>query len=69
MLRDIEGLSTSETAQGLGIGDEAVKTRLHRARVMIRRAVTMRLGEAAAGAFQFDAPRCDRIVSAVLALL
>jgi RNA polymerase sigma-70 factor (ECF subfamily) len=67
MLRDIEGLSTSETGQGLGLGDEAVKTRLHRARVMIRRAVTVRIGEVAAGAFQFHAPRCDRVVSAVLA--
>jgi RNA polymerase sigma-70 factor (ECF subfamily) len=67
MLRDIEGLSTSETGQGLGLGDEAVKTRLHRARVMIRRAVAMRIGEVAAGAFQFHAPRCDRVVWAVLA--
>jgi len=67
MLRDIEGLTTSETGQGLGLGDEAVKTRLHRARAMIRRAVTVRIGEVAAGAFQFHAPRCDRVVSAVLA--
>ena len=67
MLRDIEGLSTSETGQGLGLGDEAVKTRLHRARAMIRRAVTARIGEVAPGAFQFHAPRCDRVVSAVLA--
>jgi RNA polymerase sigma-70 factor (ECF subfamily) len=66
MLRDIEGLSTSEAAAGLGVGDEAVKTRLHRARAMIRRAVTVRIGEVAAGAFPFDAPRCDRVVGAVL---
>ena len=67
MLRDIEGLSTSETGEGLGLGEEAVKTRLHRARVMIRRAVTARVGEVAAGAFLFHAPRCDRVVAAVLA--
>ncbi len=66
MLRDIEGLSTSETAEGLGLSDEAVKTRLHRARAMIRRAVTVRIGEVAAGAFQFHAPRCDRVVASVL---
>ena len=66
MLRDIEGLSTSETGEGLGIGEEAVKTRLHRARAMIRRAVTLRIGEVATGAFQFHAPRCDRVVAAVL---
>ena len=67
MLRDIEGLSTSETGEGLGLGEEAVKTRLHRARVMIRRAVTARIGSAAAGAFQFHAVRCDRVVTAVFA--
>ena len=67
MLRDVEGLSTSETGDGLGLGEEAVKTRLHRARAMIRRAVTARIGEVAAGTFQFEAPRCDRVVAAVLA--
>ena len=67
MLRDIEGLSTSETGEDLGLGEEAVKTRLHRARAMIRRAVTARIGEVATGAFAFHAPRCDRVVAAVLA--
>ncbi len=66
MLRDIEGLSTSETGEGLGLGDEAVKTRLHRARAMVRRAVTARIGATTADAFQFHAVRCDRIVAAVL---
>ena len=69
MLRDIEGLSTSETGEGLGLGEEAVKTRLHRARVMIRRSVTERLGATARGAFEFQAPRCDRVVTAVLTRL
>ena len=67
MLRDIEGLSTTETGEDLGIGEEAVKTRLHRARAMIRRAVTARIGDVATGAFQFHAPRCDRVVAAVFA--
>jgi RNA polymerase sigma-70 factor (ECF subfamily) len=66
MLRDIEGLSTSETGQGLGLGEETVKTRLHRARAMIRRAVSSRIGGAASGAFRFQAPRCDRVVTFVL---
>ncbi len=66
MLREVEGLSTSETGEGLGIGDEAVKTRLHRARAMVRSAVTARLGEQVPAAFQFLAPRCDRVVAAVL---
>lgn len=67
MLRDIEGLSTSETGEALGLGEEAVKTRLHRARVMIRGTVTARIGAVAVEAFQFHAPRCDRVVAAVLA--
>ena len=66
MLRDIEGLSTSETGEGLGLGEEAVKTRLHRARSLIRRTVTSRIGAAAAAAFAFQAPRCDRVVRFVL---
>ena len=36
MLRVVEGLSTSETGEGLGLGVEAIKTRLHRARVMLQ---------------------------------
>jgi RNA polymerase sigma-70 factor (ECF subfamily) len=67
MLRDVEGLSTSETAEGLGVGEEAVKTRLHRARAMMRRTLTDRLGATASRAFQFHASRCDRVVAAVLA--
>jgi len=67
MLRDVEGLSTSETGEDLGLGEEAVKTRLHRARAMIRRTVSARIGGAAEQAFEFHAPRCDRVVAAVLA--
>ena len=67
MLREVEGLSTSETAEGLSLGEEAVKTRLHRARAMLRRALTDRLGAASAQAFPFHASRCDRVVAAVFA--
>ena len=65
-LREVEGLSTTETAEGLGVGEEAVKTRLHRARAMVRRTLTDRLGGSASLAFQFHATRCDRVVGAVL---
>jgi RNA polymerase sigma-70 factor (ECF subfamily) len=37
ILRDVEGLSTSETATSLEITEAAVKSRLHRARVVLRR--------------------------------
>lgn len=36
ILRDIEGLSTEEAAEALGISKEALKVRLHRARLMLR---------------------------------
>jgi RNA polymerase sigma-70 factor (ECF subfamily) len=66
MLRDVEGMNTSETGAALALGDEAVKTRLHRARVMLRRAIAARFGAAAEQTFQFHAPRCDRVVAAVM---
>ncbi len=67
VMRDVEGFSTSETAEGLQIGEEAVKTRLHRARAMLRRSVAAQLGDVASRAFEFQAPRCDRVVAAVMA--
>lgn len=67
VLREVEGLSTGETAQALDLGEEAVKTRLHRARAMLRHALTARLGAEARLAFAFPATRCDRVVAAVLA--
>jgi RNA polymerase sigma-70 factor (ECF subfamily) len=67
MLRDIEGLSTAETAEGLELGEEAVKTRLHRARAIVRRELFERAGGTTAGAFTFGLARCDDIVRRVLA--
>lgn len=64
-LRDIEGLSTAETAECLGISEENVKTRLHRARALLRDDLFARTGAATAGAFQFHLSHCDRVVSAV----
>jgi len=66
VLREIEGLSTDETARTLDLGEEAVKTRLHRARAMVRRALAHRVGGSTAEAYQFHATRCDRVVAAVM---
>jgi RNA polymerase sigma-70 factor (ECF subfamily) len=66
MLREVEGLSTDETAECLDIPAETVKTRLHRARGHLRQSLEARLGDAASLAFQFGAARCDRIVAGVL---
>lgn len=67
VLRDVEGLSTAETAASLGVSEDVVKTRLSRARAALRRALLTRAGAAAPDAFRFYRPRCDRIVAAVMA--
>ncbi len=67
VLREVEGLSTAETAAALGIREDAAKVRLHRARLALREALTDTVASAAAEAFPFHAPRCDRVVAAVMA--
>jgi RNA polymerase sigma-70 factor (ECF subfamily) len=65
VLREIEGLSTAETAAALQIGGQVVKTRLHRARTMLERQLRVR-GGAEPRSVPFMAPRCDAVVKAVL---
>jgi RNA polymerase sigma-70 factor (ECF subfamily) len=67
MLRDVEQLSTAETADCLGLSEEAVKTRLHRSRAMLRQDLTERAGEAVTASFAFMGAQCDRTVAAVMA--
>lgn len=45
LLRDIEGLSTRETAEVLNLSEMAVKTRLSRARLQLRETLTSYYGE------------------------
>jgi len=66
MLRDIEGLSTAETAECLDISEDSVKVRLHRARSLLRKDIYAQTGAATTAAFQFLGARCDRMVTAVL---
>ena len=67
VLRDVEGLSTAETAASLGVSEDVVKTRLSRARATLRRSLLQRAGASAPDVFRFYRPRCDRVVAAVLA--
>ena len=67
VLREIEGLSTAETAASLQVSEEVVKTRLSRARSALRRTLLERAGATAPDAFRFYRPRCDRVVAQVLA--
>jgi RNA polymerase sigma-70 factor (ECF subfamily) len=47
LLRDVEGLSTAETAEALGISTANVKVRLLRARLMLRERLTRQFGDEA----------------------
>jgi RNA polymerase sigma-70 factor (ECF subfamily) len=69
VLRSIEGLSTAETAEVLKISEEAVKTRLHRANEALRLWLAEQVGSAVQDAFRFYRPRCDAVVSHVMARL
>jgi RNA polymerase sigma-70 factor (ECF subfamily) len=66
VLRAVEGLSAAETAACLDIGEEAVKSRLHRARKMLQKDLRQRASLMTAEAFPFHLSRCDRVVNAVL---
>jgi RNA polymerase sigma-70 factor (ECF subfamily) len=67
VMRDVEGLSTAETATCLGISEDLVKQRLHRARAMLRENLYQRVGVTLASLFAFGNARCDRVVAAVMA--
>jgi RNA polymerase sigma-70 factor, ECF subfamily len=65
MLRDVEEMTTSETAAALDLTEENVKVRLHRGRTMIRNWLIERVGTTIRSAFPFMGERCDRVVAAV----
>jgi RNA polymerase sigma-70 factor (ECF subfamily) len=67
--RLIEDMSIEETAELLDLRPETVKTRLHRARALLRRALERHIGSALIGAFPFDGRRCARVADAVVARL
>lgn len=65
MLRDIEQLSTAETAAALDLSEENVKVRLHRGRLMARDWLVEQVGANAKSVFPFMGVRCDRVVHMV----
>jgi RNA polymerase sigma-70 factor, ECF subfamily len=66
VLRDVEEMSTAETAECLNLSEQNVKIRLHRARAMLRRKLRERAIACLPQSFPFLAARCDRIVAFVL---
>jgi RNA polymerase sigma-70 factor (ECF subfamily) len=69
IMRDIEECSIEETAAGLGLKPETVKTRLHRARRLLRQSLDARLSATLVGAFPFLGNRCRRMSDRVLTRL
>lgn len=63
--REVENMSTSETANCLELTEETVKIRLYRARQMLQSYLYARVGATSSQAFQFLGARCDRLVRAV----
>ena len=66
VLRMVDALDTAETAEVLGLGEAAVRQRLHRARQMLEKDVERTVGSVMQNAFGFLGPRCDRIVAEVM---
>lgn len=66
ILRDVHGCDTAETAAALDIAEATVKTRLHRARRLMRAALNDRFRATIAEAFSFLGPACARITANVL---
>ena len=64
--RVLEGMNVEETADILDLKPETVKTRLHRARAMLRDNVERKIGPVVMEAFPFAGRRCDRLTEAVL---
>lgn len=67
--RVLEGLSVEETAALFDMSPATVKTRLHRARKMVRQRLEAQIGPVLMDAFPFAGRRCDRLTESVLARL
>ena len=69
VLREIEGMSTEQTAESLELTKGAVKVRLHRARALLRLELRDTVGLDRRQTFPFLGSRCDRMVRSVFALI
>jgi RNA polymerase sigma-70 factor (ECF subfamily) len=67
VMREVEDMSIEETAASLSIPATTVRTRLFRARALLREALARDFDTAALNVFGFAGARCDRIVASVLA--
>ena len=64
--RVMEGMSVEATAQLLDLNPVTVKTRLHRARTMLRDNVERQVGPVMLDTFPFAGSRCERLTDSVM---
>jgi RNA polymerase sigma-70 factor (ECF subfamily) len=69
VMRDVQDMSVQETAEALDIPAATVRTRLFRARALLREALQREIDDASIDVFSFAGNRCDRIVAAVLRIV
>ena len=69
VLRAVEQLSVAETSEMLGIPEDTVKTRLHRARGLLQSRIEAHVGDDVPDLYDFQGAQCDAIVARVLGRL
>lgn len=67
--RIVEDMSIEETAELLSLEPATVKTRLFRARRLLKTALAEHIGPKISGVFPFNGPRCEHMADAVVARL
>ena len=67
--RLVEGMSVAETAELFGIPSQTVKTRLFRARALLRTEMERHIGPVLGNVFPFAGERCERLTASVLTRL
>ncbi len=69
VLRDIEGMSVRETAEAASLNEATVKTRLFRARLLLRKDLAAELNGVFANTITFAGADCEAMTARVLAAL
>ena len=69
ILREAQGLSTADAAACLGVSEDVVKVRLHRAKAQLQAIVASTMESAAPAIWPFLGARCDRMVARVMAAI
>src|SRR4051812_46049262 len=67
VMREVEDMTVQEIAEALVVAPATIRTRLFRARALLREALARDFDTATLNVFGFAGARCDRIVAAVLA--